>query len=66
MCNCYVVFTLNSGKELTAIPFDDMEAKELDEFIRVKLRENSYVQVGKYGIPSESLRHYEIRERALA
>jgi hypothetical protein len=64
MDKSYVVFTLHSGEELIGKPCKNITANELKEYISVRLNANSYVQVGKYGIPIESLKHYEVYEGA--
>ncbi|AZU60102.1 hypothetical protein [Neobacillus mesonae] len=64
MDKSYVVFTLHNGEELIGKPFNNMTANELKEYISARLKANSYVQVGKYGVPIESLKHYEVREGA--
>jgi hypothetical protein len=62
MNKSFVVFTLHSGKELIGKPYNNMTTNELKEYISVRLKANLYVQVGRYGVPIESLKHYEVRE----
>jgi len=66
MNKVYVVFTLNGGDKVTAYPLGKYKAYTVDEMkkhIEVCLNDESYVQVDKWGISLESLKHYEVREK---